>query len=568
MKVKISNIFFFLMFTVAIVAQKNQKPNIIIVLADDISAREMPLYGSDTWSPPTGGNTQDLKYRANTPVLDKLAKGGVYAKTAWASVVCSPSRAMMMTGRYAHLHKWWGNKTTGKQTNKEGRIETLPLYKSSPNSLGHVAKMAGYATMWSGKTQMRNKRLELFGFDEGVFTPGESTLDDNNPYTDFRVQTQKVDGKKSQRNNNSGELRSTYDQSGWYFKPHVMLMNHPSSKKQFEWWPNTKESKKEYSVNTYGPDVELKFIFDFIERKTEENKPFFVYHTSHLGHDGFDFLNPDSKSKWPGTPKIEWKRGKYKRTEPNITGAKGDFNTNGTVTEPGIHSHLNYLDYQMSLYLKKLKDLKIDKNTIIIFCADNGTSGYGKNSAESQKGTHVPFIVYAPGLNLTKKGEQDILLNLADVLPTVADIGGVKLPENYKINGESLWPFLTTDKKEHRKWIYGYKDGQQIIRSKNVLKDGFNKWYDVSGTPTDLINYPIINNWDNASKNSIKEKEALLKILPEFNTFITDRHGDLTDKHRKQIILQEKKKIELIKKNKEKKNKLKKGKKSKKKKKQ
>ncbi|MDO6425219.1 sulfatase-like hydrolase/transferase, partial [Saccharophagus degradans] len=80
------------------VAQNKQKPNVIVVLADDISAREMPLYKSDTWSPPTGGNTQDLNYRAYTPVLDKIANAGLYVKTAWAAVVCSPSRAMMMTG--------------------------------------------------------------------------------------------------------------------------------------------------------------------------------------------------------------------------------------------------------------------------------------------------------------------------------------------------------------------------------------------------------------------------------------------------------------------------------------
>lgn len=530
-----------------LVAQKNKKPNIIVVLADDISARELPIYGSDTWSPPIGGNTQDLKYRAKTPVLDKIAKQGLYVKTAWAAVVCSPSRAMMMTGRYAHLHKWWGNKTTGKYSNENGKIGTLPFYESSPLNIGQVAKKGGYVSIWAGKTQMRNPNLNKFGFDEGVFTPGESSLGGDNPFTDFRIQTQKVNGKKVMLNNDTKQKVDYYDQAGWYWKPHVMLMNHPSSKKEFTWWPNTKKAKKEYGLNTYGPDVELDFIFDFMERKTKEDKPFFVYHTTHLGHDGFDFFNPKTKTKWPGTPKIEWKNGKYKRTEPNVTGDNGVYNTHSTVTESGIHRHINYLDYQMSLYLQKLKDLKVDKNTIIIFCADNGTSGYGKNSAESQKGTHVPFIVYAPGLGLTKQGEQDVLVNLADVLPTIADISGVKIPKDYEINGVSLWPFLTTKQKEHREWIYGYKDGQQIIRSKNVLKDGFNKWYDVSKTPSDLISYPIIKNWNTISKELKMEKAALEKILPQFNTFETQRHGVLTEKHQKQLEKQEALKAEKLK---------------------
>lgn len=531
--------------SVSMEAQKKMKPNIILVLADDISARELPIYKSDTWSPPKGGNTQDKKYRGKTPVLNRLAQEGLYVKTAWAAVVCSPSRAMMMTGRYAHLHKWWGNKTIGKYSSPEGKLESYPLYASSEYTIGHIAKAGGYATFWSGKTQMRNKRLELFGFDEGVFTPGESSLAMENPYTDFKVQTKKVNGKKIQLNNNTGKEVSTYDQSSWYWQPHVMLMNHPTASKQFEWWPNNKKSKKEFGLQTYGPDVELDFILDFMERKTAEKKPFFVYHTSHLGHDAFDFLNPNQKNKWPGTPKVTYKNGKYKRTNPWITGEKGEFDTHGTVTESGIHNHINYLDYQMSLYLKKLKELKIEENTIVIFCADNGTSGYGKNSPDLQKGTHVPFIVYAPGLYLTKKGEQDVLFNIADVLPTVAEIGGVTIPKGYEINGESFWSFLTTDKKEHRDWIYGYKDNMQIIRGTNLMKDGRNKWYDVSKTPDDLISYREIKNWNNESKKFKTDKKTLEAILPNFDLFDVAQNGPLTEKDKKKLV-----KIEALRKEK------------------
>lgn len=92
---------FILIFAISfsVLAQKNKKPNIILIYADDISARELPIYKSDTWSPPTGGDSQDMQFRAKTPVLDNLANEGVYIKTAWAAVVCSPSRAMMMTGK-------------------------------------------------------------------------------------------------------------------------------------------------------------------------------------------------------------------------------------------------------------------------------------------------------------------------------------------------------------------------------------------------------------------------------------------------------------------------------------
>ncbi|WP_109832440.1 sulfatase-like hydrolase/transferase [Reichenbachiella versicolor] len=517
---------------------KKSKPNIIVVFADDISAREFPIYGSDTWSSPEAKNTSDVKYRAKTPVLDKIAKEGCYVKTAWASVVCSPSRAMMMTGRYAHLHKWWENKSIGQYTNEKGKAVAYPFYESSPKTIGAIAKEGGYATIWAGKTQMRGADLSKFGFDEGVFTPGplKQTRLEPNSFTDFRVEIVKENGHKRILNMDTGEEMDTYAQNSWYWKPHVMLMNHPSSKgKKYEWWPNTPESKEAYGTHTYGPDVELDFILDFMERKTNDKMPFFVYHTTHLGHDAMNFVNPKETSKWPGTPKIKWTGKEYVRTQPKITGDNGNYDTHGTITEPGIHTHINYLDYQMWQYLNKLDDLGIMDNTIIIFCADNGTGKYGKNSPDIQKGVHVPFMVYAPGLGMTKKGFQDVLVNIADVLPTVAELAGVDIPADYEMNGVSLIPFLTTNKPTHREWIYGYKGSMQIIRNDILLKDGRDKWYDVRENPKDLISFPQITDWNMASSDLKQEKEKLLNILPQFDKFDEEQHGPLSPANKTEL---------------------------------
>jgi arylsulfatase A-like enzyme len=495
------------------------RPNIIIVFADDISARELPIYGSSTWSPPVGGSTSDPQYRASTPVLDQLASEGCYIKTAWASVVCSPSRAMMMTGRFAHLHKWWGNKSKGQYIDEKGKQSNWPLYLSSPHQIGHIAQQAGYGTYWSGKTQMAGD-LNRYGFDQGCFTPG-NLGDTDNPFTDFKLVVDKSNGKRIFRNADSNQPVDTYQQHGWYWFPHIRLMNHGG--KDFQWWPNTDESRSQFGVETYGPDVELDFVFDFMAKKVSNGEPFFVYHTSHLGHDAYDWLNPDSKSKWPGTPVVNWDGEKYTRTQPNITGDAGDYDTHGTVTPPGIHHHVNYLDYQVWLYQNKLKELGIDDNTIFVFCADNGTSGYGKNSTDRQKGTHVPLIISAPGL--TKRGEQDVLVSFSDFLPTIAELTGTELPEDYEINGESLVPFLFGDRRQHRDWLYGYKDSEQIIRGKWVMRDGRGKWWDVEKTPDDLISFPPIQDWTTVSAAHRAERDKLQAVLPRFDQAKHGKHG-------------------------------------------
>jgi len=504
----------FLLMSMSLVKGEQKKPNIIVVFADDISARELPLYGSDVWSDPLGKNTKDPKYRAKTPVLDRLATEGCWVTSAWAAVVCSPSRAMMMTGRYAHVHKWWTNGDQGKVQRSKKKFETWPLYESSPTQLGHVAQQAGYGTYWAGKTQMAGD-LQKFGFDEGCLTPGKLE-DKDNPYTDFKMYYKKVNGERALFNTDTDQQIHTYLQHGWYWMPHVRLMNAPGQK-PFCWWPNTEESRKNYGLNTYGPDVEMDFIFEFMERKKKEEKPFFVYHCSHLGHDAFDWFIPDSKSRWPGTPVVKWDGKKYTRTEPNVTGDKGVYETRGTVTPPGIHHHINYLDYQMWLYVEKLKKMGIEDNTILVFCADNGTSGYGKHSPDRQKGTHVPLIIYAPGMS--KKGKQDVLVNMSDFLPTVAELTGVTIPADYEINGESLVPFLFGEKKSHRDWLYAYRGPQQLIRGTKVMKDGFDKWWDVSSSPLDLISFKQIKDWDSVSEEHRAEKAKLEPLLAKYDLY-------------------------------------------------
>ncbi|MDU0355000.1 sulfatase-like hydrolase/transferase [Paraglaciecola aquimarina] len=517
-----------------------QKPNVVVLYADDISARELAIYGSSKWSGYRGKSVSDRRKLADIPVIEKMANQGAFIENAWASTVCSPSRAMMMTGRYASIHKWWHNGDVGvvlkpgqKQTytpkeniSKEERTSRavngprVTLFESSPLQIGHLAQKAGYATMWSGKTQMPS--WDKYGFDEGALTPGERPRSkQKNPYTDFNLITKKVQGKRVLVNEDTGKVltRKSYAQNGWYWQPSVTLMNHPSNKEQFEFWPNTAASKKEYGVNTFGPDVEVDFIFDFMERQHAKNKPFFVYHTSHLGHDAFDWLHPDSEEKWPGTPVVKWDGEKYTRITPNITGDNGVYDTHGTVTEPSMAAHVKYLDYQVWLYLQKFKQMGIENDTIFIFAADNGTSGYGKASHNKQEGTHVPLIIYAPGANMTKHGKQPVLASMADILPTLADIMGEPIPADYQVHGESLWPFLTTNKKEHRAWNYAYKNYRQLIRGKLVMKDGADKWWDVSVQPDDLTSFPMIKDWSKVSQAHRDERDKLKAVLPRFDNY-------------------------------------------------
>jgi arylsulfatase A len=85
----------------------SQHPNIIGMMADDVSAREFGCYGHRTH---------------RTPVLDGLAKIGVQFQTAWATPICSPTRAEIMTGRCGFR--------TGREPRREERFRLKKIWPS------------------------------------------------------------------------------------------------------------------------------------------------------------------------------------------------------------------------------------------------------------------------------------------------------------------------------------------------------------------------------------------------------------------------------------------------------
>lgn len=504
-------------------SEPGSRPNVVLIYADDISAREFPVYGSTVWSGHRGSDTTDPAARGRMPVVDRLAREGVWFSSAWAATVCSPSRAMMMTGRFAHRHKWWHNGDYGRVAEgKKRRKRIVALYETSPLLIGHVAQRAGYATLWTGKTQMKSADLQRFGFDEGVFTPGWFPHLPPNPHTDFHLVPQGAYGKSKLIDKDTGKEVESYGQMSWYWQPAVALMNHPGSEEPFEWWPNTPASRAAYGPHTYGPDVEIDLTLDFIDRQHAAGKPFFVYHTTHLGHDAYDWLRPDSDDKWPGTPVLHWDGESYTRTEPRVTGDRGEYDTHGTVTPPGMKSHLEYLDYTVWLYLEKLKELGQLENTVLIVAADNGTSGYGKTLHDRQRGCHVPLIVSAPGMGLTKRGRLDQVASMADLLPTLADLVGTEIPADYELDGRSLWPLLTTDTDAHRDWTYAYKSERQLIRGRHVMRDGNARWWDVSEEPDDLIDFHPIKDWRATSPAHRAERTRLESVLPGYDNYATE----------------------------------------------
>jgi arylsulfatase A-like enzyme len=144
---------------------------------------------------------------------------------------------------------------------------------------------------------------------------------------------------------------------------------------------------------------------------------------------------------------------------------------------------INLLDDQVGEIVAKVKELRMDKNTIILFSSDNGPhleggadpdyfdsngiyKGYKRDLYEG--GIHAPMIVWWPG-QVEASSQTNHISAFWDVLPTITDLIGVPSPEN--IDGISFLPSLLGEKnqKEHDYlyWEFHEKNGRLAIRQED-----------------------------------------------------------------------------------------------------
>ena len=122
------------------------RPNILLILADDLGAECLNSYGGTSY---------------RTPNLDKLARTGLRFENCYATPLCSPSRVQIMTGRYGFRTGW---------TNLIDR-DTPEFLDPGEFNFAHLLKGAGYRTAVAGKWQLAEfekhpNHVNQCGFDE------------------------------------------------------------------------------------------------------------------------------------------------------------------------------------------------------------------------------------------------------------------------------------------------------------------------------------------------------------------------------------------------------------------
>ena len=145
--------------SVAMTAERSlPRPNIVLILADDLGWADLGCYGADLHE---------------TPNLDRLAGRSVRFTNAYAMPVCSPTRAALLTGRHAarvHMTIWSEGSLQGPRNRKLLQADSLPSLPHTETTLAKHLQDAGYLTALVGKWHLgdADHYPETHGFDVNI----------------------------------------------------------------------------------------------------------------------------------------------------------------------------------------------------------------------------------------------------------------------------------------------------------------------------------------------------------------------------------------------------------------
>jgi arylsulfatase A-like enzyme len=388
----------------------DSRPNIILIMADDVSP---DVYGF-----------MEQPAAANTPNVDTLAHQGVAFRTAWATAMCAPTRVEIMTGRYANTTGVYQNGMWLGDSSKNVYTENIGFSK--------ILHDAGYATAITGKWHAGSQMPyeDVLAFDEYALweplrkieaLPGSPTF--------------------------SG-LMEDEETTSRYWHPAYVINGELLDTGPLD----------------YGPDIEARFVMDFMERKVKAGQPFLAY---------WPTVAPHGTRQGPPTTPLYG--------EPGILGGAA------TAEEKNkrFKSLNEYLDLKVGEVVAKVHELGIEDNTIILFLSDNGTGSTAKTRGV-ERGSHVLFV--AAGAGIKQRGLTDELTDFTDVLPTLVELASAEesVPDDAEFDGQSLVPFLLGDTDTHREWIYAYISGSQLFRTKNYMLEVVNP---ILGMPKGRLYY-------------------------------------------------------------------------------
>ncbi len=323
--------------------------------------------------------------------------------------------------------------------------------------LARVLRSAGYATCISGKWQIND-----------LFDPAQKDALKQHGFDEYCIFPE---GKKG----------------------------HPAHKKRY-WDPYVIQNGRRLdTAGRFGPDIFREYLIDYMRR--HRDRPFFAYFSTILTH----------------IPVVPTPLNKGRELTPREQ----------------FVGMIRYADRQIALLVKSLDELGLRDNTIVFIVVDNGTdNGTDQGDAHSlggringmisgegiysltERGINVPLIVNCPAL-VPGGRESDDLLDATDILPTLAELAGAKLPDAMlpdgpTIDGRSFAPQLLGKPADEpwRPWCLSQYYKTRVVRGERFKLYSTGRFHDLAADPLeqhDLSTRPLTDRHARAAHARLKQ---------------------------------------------------------------
>jgi arylsulfatase A-like enzyme len=396
-----------------------------------------------------------------TPNINSIARDGVLFSAGYvASSVCAPSRAGLMTGRYPQRFGFEFNTAGPRRTNAEDL--GLP---TSEITLAQVMKESGYTTGMVGKWHLgstQKKQPLARGFDHffGTFHGATLYQDNDTP----GLTTIKADDLAEQANYPEKRLPAI-----GIYKDHELV------------------EEKEYITDAFTREA-INFIGQY------QKEPFFLYLAYTAVHIPLQATE------------------KYLKRFENVT----------NPLQKVHRAMTSALDDGVGAVLSKLKEIDLEKNTFVIFLSDNGCPIYlkdcsnfplnGGKSTYYEGGVRVAFAMKWPD-QITPGGVYTQPIIALDILPTVAEAVGAKVPKDRVIDGVNLLPYLKGENTSLPHEMLFWRSGRNI-----AVRDSQWKLWKFGDNVTLFFDLPKdIGEQVNVASQHPEVVEHLSKALSDWN---------------------------------------------------
>jgi arylsulfatase A-like enzyme len=387
------------------VAAAPAKPNVIVILADDLGYSDLAAYGNPI---------------VKSPNIDALMREGVRFTQAYTTApICSPSRAGLLTGRYQQrfgfeflVPQSAGGNQSPEQLKRlaafQKQVGSVPeegidieayqkIRKGIPDSevtLGQLFQQNGYQTAVIGKWHVGETdgfypQQRGFDYHYGFYSGLSLYAPENDP----NVVNKHLPWALSEA-------------SAWHRRGSNRIVRN-----------NAEVDEKAFLTDKFADEA-----IAYIEQ--QKNTPFFLYLPFNAPHDPFQA----KKSDYDLYPQVS------------------------DSTKRVYYGMITGLDNAVGRIHRRLKELGLDKNTIVFFTSDNGGATYtratdnkplrGGKLSHFEGGYSVPYSITYPGVVPAGK-TYDLPVSTLDIFATAAAVANLKLPANREYDGVNLIPFTS-----------------------------------------------------------------------------------------------------------------------------